>query len=43
MFQVPIPTLVVMVLFSMLLGVLTALRPAGRAAKLNVLEAIATE
>ncbi len=42
-FNVPVSAFVTVVVFGAGLGVLAALRPAAKAAKLNVLEAIATE
>ncbi len=42
-FEVPVGGMVTVVLFGAILGVVASLRPAAKAAKLNVLEAIATE
>jgi putative ABC transport system permease protein len=41
--RIPVTQLVIFVLLSMLAGVVAALYPAWRAARLDVLEAIATE
>lgn len=42
-FDVSVPGIVIIVLVSAVLGVVAAIRPAAKAAKLNVLDAIATE
>ena len=42
-FAVPIPTLIIMTLIAALLGVLASILPARRAARLDILRAIATE
>jgi putative ABC transport system permease protein len=42
-FAVPAPQLVVVLLLGALVGVLAALRPARRAARLNILDAIAAQ
>ncbi len=42
-FALPVPSLVVIVVFAALLGTLASIRPARRAAKLAILEAIATD
>ncbi len=42
-YLVPVGGMVTVVLFGAILGVVASLRPASKAAKLNVLEAIATE
>jgi putative ABC transport system permease protein len=42
-FAVPVGTMVVVVVAAALLGVLASIRPARRAAKLDLLQAIATE
>jgi putative ABC transport system permease protein len=42
-FAIPVGTMLVVVLVAGLLGVLASVRPARRAARLDVLQAIATE
>jgi putative ABC transport system permease protein len=42
-FAIPVGTMLVVVLVAALLGVLASVRPARRAARLDVLQAIATE
>jgi putative ABC transport system permease protein len=42
-FAVPVPGMVAVVVFGAALGVLASVRPSYKAAKLNVLDAIATE
>jgi putative ABC transport system permease protein len=42
-FQVPVTGMIVVVVFGAALGVLASVRPSYKAAKLNVLDAIATE
>jgi putative ABC transport system permease protein len=43
LFKLPTGSLIIVVLLGALAGVVAGLRPANRAAKLNVLEAIASE
>jgi putative ABC transport system permease protein len=40
--RIPVPSLIVVTLLSAIAGVVAAIMPARRAAKLNVLDAIAT-
>ena len=42
-FDVPVTGMITVVIFGAVLGVLASVRPASKAAKLNVLEAIGTE
>ncbi len=42
-FAVPVPSLIVIVVLAALLGTLASVRPARRAAKLAILDAIATD